>query len=604
MSSVQISSPDRWGAPFSDQMTDKDVEQLLSLPLFSTEQIDPERFSRRIPLAGILKNDARIRTCTEGEIIIREGDWGNSAFFLLSGSVRIELERGKNAFPAELLGRSPVRRKSFFEALSQLWNRSPNAEQRTLSALSSPGSATSRGQGRDTRIYLQDFSTVIDRYKTTRIDAVEFFGEQSALGRIERTASVFADGDCQLLEIRWQGIRDIISRVPWLRERIDERFRKRGLRALLRNSPYFEHLQADDDASEAQKEKIEQLSRRAVTEAQFTSYGSFEKVDRFIRLVESGNATSLAHEAIIADEGDCPDGVILIRSGIARVSYRYNRGHRTVSYLTPGQAFGVDEVAEAWRSGTRVPLKYSLRAVGYVTAVVIPAAVFEDVVLNAGGDQLPVPLRTASPVSSNLRSSPMDSGLLEFLMERRFVNGTASMVIDLDRCTRCDDCVRACAATHDNNPRFLRHGPVHGRHMVANACMHCADPICMIQCPTGAIHRNLLEGQVVINDQSCIGCAACANNCPYDAIRMVQIRDEEGNLIYPTQISGPSGDNPAAVLPITPSMKEWEPLEKATKCDLCADQVTGPACQSACPHDALIRLDLGSYGTATEWLNR
>jgi ferredoxin len=52
--------------------------------------------------------------------------------------------------------------------------------------------------------------------------------------------------------------------------------------------------------------------------------------------------------------------------------------------------------------------------------------------------------------------------ILEFLTENRFFNGTATMVIDLDRCTRCDDCVRACASTHDNNPRFLRHGPSAG----------------------------------------------------------------------------------------------------------------------------------------------
>ncbi|MEO2036607.1 MAG: cyclic nucleotide-binding domain-containing protein [Planctomycetaceae bacterium] len=603
-SSVQISRPERWGVPFSDQMTDADVDRLLSLSLFSSERINSEKFSNRIPLAGILKNDARLRQCTTGEIIIREGDWGNSAFFLLSGSIRIEIERGRHAFPAELLGRSPVRRKSFFGILSQLWNRSRHTEQRDLSTYAPAALAGSHGRGKDTRVYLQDFSTVIDRYKTTRVEAVEFFGEQSALGRIERTASVFADGDCELLEIRWQGIRDIISRVPWLRERIDERFRTWGLRVFLRNSPYFEHLQIDEETTSAQKEHIDRLSRRAVREAEFASYGSFDKVDRFTRLVESGNATNLEHEAVIAGEGNAPDGVILIRSGIARVSYKYNHGHRTISYLTPGQAFGVDEVVEGWRSGNPVHLRHSLRAVGYVTAVVIPTAVFEEVVLNECSDYAPGPLPSASPSSSSVRSPQMDPGLLEFLVERRFVNGTASMVIDLDRCTRCDDCVRACAATHDNNPRFLRHGPIHGRHMVANACMHCADPVCMIQCPTGAIHRNVLEGQVVINDQSCIGCSACANNCPYDAIRMVQIRDEKGHLVYPTHTSAPATDGANGRLPITPSMKEWEPIEKATKCDLCADQISGPACLNACPHDALIRLDLGNHDTATEWLNR
>ena len=50
--------------------------------------------------------------------------------------------------------------------------------------------------------------------------------------------------------------------------------------------------------------------------------------------------------------------------------------------------------------------------------------------------------------------------------------------------------------------------------MVANACMHCADPVCMIQCPTGAIHRNVYGGEVIINDATCVGCTACAKICP------------------------------------------------------------------------------------------
>jgi len=146
------------------------------------------------------------------------------------------------------------------------------------------------------------------------------------------------------------------------------------------------------------------------------------------------------------------------------------------------------------------------------------------------------------------------------------------MVIDLDRCTRCDDCVRGCASTHLGNPRFIRHGPTHGRYMFANACMHCADPVCMIGCPTGAIHRSV-GGEVVVNDATCIGCTTCANNCPYDAIRMVEIRDRRGELVR-----DPKG----------------QLHQRATKCDLCLGQSGGPACVRACPHDALRRVDLTS----------
>jgi len=60
---------------------------------------------------------------------------------------------------------------------------------------------------------------------------------------------------------------------------------------------------------------------------------------------------------------------------------------------------------------------------------------------------------------------------------------------------------------------------------------------------------------------------------------------------------------PGDVVPVTPALKEWEPVANATKRDLCPDQITGPSCLNASPHDALIRLDLGSPGTATGWLN-
>ncbi len=608
MSGLLISRPERWNIPFSDQMTDDEVARLLALPLFSEKAIDPKKFSQKIPLAGILKNDARLLKCTQGEIIVRKGDWGNSAFFLLSGSVRVEIERVRN-LPAETLGRSTIRRKSFLEALQQLWSAPRDVEVRDLTGYQFGSPATNQGQGSETRVFLQDFSQVINRYKTTRIKAIEVFGEQSALGRIERTATVFAGDPCELLEMRWQGIRDIMNRAPWLRERIDERFRTYGLRAFLRNSPYFEHLDVDENTPPARQERVAALSKTLQKEAEFASYGSYDKVDRFTKLVETGDASNLAHEAVIANEGDYPYGVILVRSGIARVSHKYNNGHKTVSYLVPGQAFGVDEIVNGWRDGKPRHLKYSLRAVGYVTMIVIPTAVFEEVVLrellpeveNAAGSPLFSPLFSPQRQAA---SKGMDAGLMEFLVERRFVNGTAAMVIDLNRCTRCDDCVRACAAAHDNNPRFLRHGPIHGNYMVANACMHCADPVCMVQCPTGAIHRNVLEGQVVVNDVTCVGCGACASNCPYDAIRMVQIRDQHGNPVYPTHVSRQDESGTDQTLPILPNMKEWEPIEKATKCDLCADQKTGPACQHACPHDALVRLDLGSYETATEWLTR
>ena len=47
-----------------------------------------------------------------------------------------------------------------------------------------------------------------------------------------------------------------------------------------------------------------------------------------------------------------------------------------------------------------------------------------------------------------------------------------------------------------------------------------------------------------------------------------------------------------------------KPIVKATKCDLCVDQLGGPACQRACPHDALVRMDMSNVETLAAWHNR
>ena len=46
------------------------------------------------------------------------------------------------------------------------------------------------------------------------------------------------------------------------------------------------------------------------------------------------------------------------------------------------------------------------------------------------------------------------------------------------------------------------------------------------------------------------------------------------------------------------------PVAKATKCDLCVDQLGGPACERACPHDALKRVDMRDTDKLVKWVNR
>ena len=545
-----LEKPDRWYVPFSKEMTDMEVELVLSVPPFN--QLKPRNYSSAIPLHGIIKNDTRIIQCQEGDIIVREGDWGNTAYFVLDGSVRVEIEKVGFKLPAELLGRRETKKKSFWEVVSQWWRNHEETEYRDQAAYRARNSQLGmRGSGQETRIYLQDVPATLNQYKTVRLESGTFFGELAALGRIPRAATVFADSPTELLEIRWQGLRDLMRKDDSLQKHIDRLFRERALAAFLHNNAIFQHL--DDQ----EMEELVQL-------AQFETFGKYDWAGSFKSLVTKGNTSDLTSEPLIAQEEEYPNGVYFMRSGLARLSQRHYNGHRTVGYLTPGQVYGLDEILQSWRGSSQVPLQMSLRAIGYVCMVFIPTPVLERFLLAKVHGQLPI--ATAQPGQVSYRGiSGKDAGkriqtdFLEFLVEKRFVNGTATMMIDMDRCTRCDDCVRACASTHDNNPRFLRQGPTHDDVMVANACMHCEDPVCMIECPT------------------------CSNNCPFDAIRMTTVRDEHGQLLR--------------------DMLN-QPIEKATKCDLCVDQWGGPACQRACPHDALVRIDMRDLVSLANWHNR
>ena len=281
----------------------------------------------------------------------------------------------------------------------------------------------------------------------------------------------------------------------------------------------------------------------------------------------------------------------MIRAGFARVSEVNGNGHGAESYLGKGQTFGFREIAHNWRSESSVNYRYTLRGLGYTDILVIPSGIILKYVLpKMKEEDLPelfteekMDFNPMSPSSQEAeRLSKTD--VMEFMVENRYINGTATMLVNLDRCTRCDDCVRACATAHDGNPKFVRKGKTLSHLMVAHSCQHCQDPVCMIGCPTGAISRREGEGQVIINDATCIGCGTCSNSCPYDNIRMVEVRNAKGDFIRDDATS--------------------MPIVKATKCDLCAEQIGGPSCQNACPHDALIRMDMKNPENLMKWIRR
>jgi len=577
-SGMRIPRPQRWSVPFSDRMNDQRVESLLATPAFS--KVDASRFPPQLPLHGVLKNDTKIRSFEEGDIIVREGDYGNSAFLILSGKVKVVL----NSLPARLLGRRTSEKKTLFGSIAQLWRNCKVPEARSLAAntLELENRATAQAKirvGRESRphVFVQDLSHVMPAHHSVTLAEGELFGEIAAIGRTPRTTTVLAEGDVELLEIRWQGLRELRLFAPAWKEHIDRVYRQRALNSHLRETPVLSYLDPDAIPGLAAQTQVE-------------TFGNFDWTTSFQKLASASGRERVEQEPLIAREGDYPNGLILIRSGNVRLSTTYNHGERTISYLGKGRCFGLEEILHNAGNPTPIPLRHSLRAIGYVDILVIPTAVFEAVVLPTLTAERLKDLGLAAALPGKTVEAPVEADsklgadMLEFMVENRFINGAATMLIDMDRCTRCDDCVRACASTHDGNPRFIRQGPVVDSIMVANACMHCIDPVCMIGCPTGAISRDSIQGQIVINDSTCIGCSTCATSCPYQNIHMVPIRDMGGSFIL--------------------DEKTRTPIIKATKCDFCIEQLGGPACVNACPHDALARVDMSDVDFLSEWTRR
>ena len=557
-----MARPQRWDSPFDPDMDEAALAMLLARPEFSG--IDATRFPPSMPLDGILRNDCRVIKFDAGDIVIREGDYGNSAFLTLKGTLKAVIPPG---FPSEVLGRASMRKRGLWSALSQIWTNPLLPEVRDTTRYTHRRENSTNGLEREQRVSLLDSESargvfkegtpvtkglrevppLKDEYRTATLNAGAIFGEIAALGRVPRTASVFAQTDATVLEIRWQGLSAVRKYDESWRRIIDEGYRRNQLKNQLQEHPF---LAALDDAT---LQKVADRTR-------FETYGSFE----WYRSYKQSRSTGATDEPIIAREGDYNDGLLLIGAGFARCSIKVGNGRRTLTYLRKGDHFGLDELHSTWKNGVKSPLETSLFALGYVHVLRVPADVVNQYIFP---NYEPRGHRILDEADRPLA----EDAVLEWAVNERFINGTQTMLINIEKCVRCDDCVRACASTHGGNPRFLRHGKTLGQFMVTNACMHCTDPVCMIGCPTGAIHRNVEEGVVVINDDTCIGCGTCANSCPYDNIRLVEIRDPKGRAVL----------DPQSQMPIL----------KATKCDLCYTQLGGPACVRACPHDALQRVD-------------
>ena len=477
--------------------------------------------------------DVAVALWREGSVLFEQGTYLDLAFFVVEGEIEVHFEGGEGWEPSQAL---PI-----FDTARTAHIKLPTApSEGTVLAptLQVAMDAKEKAKRESTAGHEITFLAALD-FNLPQEGAVlgpgEMLGEIGAMSGWPQSVTARTLGPCRLVQIRVPALRAMKRKSKSLKTRLDTLYRERTLRRQMQSTPLFQGLP-----------------------------------EMYLRgLEEMVELVSLDPGEVLVQEGDPAEAVYLVRSGFLRLAQRYGEGELVVTYLSKGMTFGevelmVDDLTQFETTATSVE---------YSELVKLPAEVLRNTL--AANPEVEARLwESAVGRLKEVGSSRRDPGRSAFVrkaLDDGLVQGNSILLIDLETCTRCDDCVSACADTHGGRPRFVREGDKVGHLLVARSCYHCRDPVCLVGCPTGAIHRAGEREVVDIDDPLCIGCGTCSKNCPYDAIVMHDLHETWPDDMIPTGLRG-------------------QPRRVASKCDLCQHTSHGPACVENCPQGCAFRV--------------
>ncbi len=163
-------------------------------------------------------------------------------------------------------------------------------------------------------------------------------------------------------------------------------------------------------------------------------------------------------------------------------------------------------------------------------------------------------------------------------------------LVDLRKCHGCKSCVISCKTENDvrlgvfrTDVRTFEKGsyPDTKRLPVPWLCNHCQNPPCILRCPVDMVDAALTfpsgkevsyrkaatyqrpDGLVLIDQDRCVGCGRCVEDCPYGVRYLDPVKKAGGN----------------------------ESFTAADKCTLCVhrlEQGLVPSCVNTCPSGARV----------------
>ena len=425
---------------------------------------------------------------------------------------------------------------------------------------------------------------LIDRYGeadqvfVAALEAGNIYGELGAIGGLPRTLDVIAREDCEIFYVPRHALK-YLELNNHARDILAQRYRERAVRATAADIELFRGVPSSFVDELIPKCEILRYELRGIP---------------------------------LVTQGEPGDALYLVRDGFVQVvREREDRSRRVLAYLRAGEYFG--EMA-LFETGVRWA---SVLTAGKCELIKIMRDDFLDLCR-----QYPQIEASARKVIEQRHEqertvTPEISELLERSGQLGVIQADALLVMDLDLCIHCDECVKACESLHGKS-RLIRNGIQIGKYLVPSACRHCDDPKCMNSCPTGAIKRRP-EGEIYFQYDMCIGCGNCAIACPYDNIAMIdtptfdnaQARKShtmnDANFFRPYPVAshevgetglwerlfgfGRKKSQMRKPVVLTPAGDpDHMPAAFPIKCDLC-DGLPFMGCVHNCPTGAAIRID-------------